>query len=377
MYTTCPRCETQLTVTVAGLRSGQGFVRCSRCGDVFNALLELAEDGESPQDTASATVSRPALKIPDPAMSPAPAKREELAESELVSTGTFHTIVLEGDAVLQTEEVVPETELDAQIKAIAGHVESTPEPDTVETPTFDLDERELDRLELEHATAPRGTDTLPQAMNSAEKPPPPAGGAPTPAAAPAPSTLNAESLLGKADAARADASSQSGRYLIIGIVLLVGVAAALVHVYRHELVEQAWAARPLTALYAALHLPLRPVWDVSAYEARQLGAEALDGNPPRITVRASIHNRAAHAQPAPLLRVALQDRFGLQLTTRVVAPEEYLRDSSSAELGPDQRRDVSFTLPDAGLGAVGFEIDACLRDPDGELRCSSDAQPAH
>ena len=52
--------------------------------------------------------------------------------------------------------------------------------------------------------------------------------------------------------------------------------------------------------------------------------------------------------------------------------EEQLKNDLAAELGADQRRDVSFTLPDPGHGAVGFEIDACLRDSAGAMRCSSE-----
>ena len=374
MYTTCPRCETQLTVTVAGLRSGQGFVRCSRCGDVFNALLELAEDGESTA-SANATGSRPALKVPEPELPQKPAHLDEQAESELVSTGTFHTIVLEGDAVLQTEEVVPETELHEQIKAIAGRVEATPEPDTLETPTFDLDEGELDNVELEHATGPNSRPVGSEMQAGAAAPSSIEARAFDPAPAPVPPVSTPEDAANLLGAKGTDAPRKRWPWTLLSVLLLLAVAAVLVHVFRQSLLEQAWAVKPLTTAYALLHLPLRPNWDLSAYETRQLGAEALDGDPPRITVRASIHNHAARTQPAPLLRVALQDRFGLQLTMRVVAPDEYLRDGSPAELGADQRRDVSFTLPDPGHGAVGFEIDACLRDSAGALRCSSDPQP--
>jgi predicted Zn finger-like uncharacterized protein len=80
MFTVCPRCALPLAVTVADLRAGQGYVRCGRCANVFNALLALAEEsgpagaaraGESPSaavedmETASATTSRPALSDAD------------------------------------------------------------------------------------------------------------------------------------------------------------------------------------------------------------------------------------------------------------------------------------------------------------------------
>jgi predicted Zn finger-like uncharacterized protein len=361
MYTTCSRCETQLTVTVAGLRSGQGFVRCSRCGDVFNALPQLAEDGEG-TDIANATGSRPALQtVPDSVP----------AESEHVSTGTFQTIVLEGDGALETEEIVPETELDAQIKEIAGQLEASQEPETSDHPTFELDEGELDRHALDHAVAPteRAHDVV--APDAAPEPQPAAETDTAP-------EIDAIALLGTP--ASVDATRRRGLRIPGTLAVLLLVVGAAVHLFRQDLVEQAWAARPLIATYRLLHVSLEPRWDITAYEVRQLGAEVTGtpegAAPSRITVRASIHNHASRPQPTPMLRIALQDRFGQQLTTRMVAPEEYLRDTQPGPLGADQRRDVSFTLPDPGQGAVGFEIEACLRDAGGVLLCSNDP-PAH
>jgi predicted Zn finger-like uncharacterized protein len=353
MYTTCARCDTQLTVTVTGLRTGHGFVRCSRCGDVFNALPTLEDDGEGSY-SASSTGSRPALTLPEDAQAAQQAGAEDPAESELVSTGTFQTIVLEGEAVLETEEVLPETELDDRIQEIAVQIESAPDPESTEHPTFELDEGELDRHELEHAVTPTDAVMHDDAVKSAVEP----EHAPDP-----------EALLGKA----ADEGGTGGRAKLIGVITLpLILAATLVHLFRQDLLEQPGIGAALAATYRALHLPLEPRWDISAYEVRQLGAEVTEGDTPRILVRASVHNRAVRAQPVPLLRVALQDRFGQQLTSRVVAPGEYLRDPATTSLNPDQRRDVSFTLPDPGRGAVGFEIDACLRDAGGLLRCSTD-----
>jgi predicted Zn finger-like uncharacterized protein len=44
MYTVCPKCALTLAVTAADLRAGQGYVRCGRCANVFNALLALSEE---------------------------------------------------------------------------------------------------------------------------------------------------------------------------------------------------------------------------------------------------------------------------------------------------------------------------------------------
>lgn len=354
MYTTCPNCETQLTVTVAGLRVGRGFVRCSRCQDVFNAVLALAEDGEGNE---AATDASPGAAVD---RQPAP------ADSEFVDTGTYQTIVLEGNAILQTEEIAPVEEIEAQIKEIAEQVEATPEPadDGDETPTFDLDEDELDGQDYEHAV-----------LRDDEPPLPPVSSLRDTIDTEVPKqfwpTGDPASLLGAPS--RAARASHRGPWIVGAALAVVAAALGLVHAFRQDLAQQPWAARPLTRLYDLLHMPLQPPWDVTAYEVRQLGAEvASDAAAPRITVRASVHNHAPRAQPAPMLRITLQDPFGLQLTTRVVGPEEYLRDTPQPTLAPDMRRDITFTLPDPGQNAVGFEIDACLRNAAGQLRCAGD-----
>ena len=43
MFTVCPKCTLTLVVTTVDLRAGQGYVRCGRCANVFNALVALRE----------------------------------------------------------------------------------------------------------------------------------------------------------------------------------------------------------------------------------------------------------------------------------------------------------------------------------------------
>ena len=44
MFTVCPKCTLTLAVTANDLRLGQGYVRCGRCANVFNALLSLSQE---------------------------------------------------------------------------------------------------------------------------------------------------------------------------------------------------------------------------------------------------------------------------------------------------------------------------------------------
>jgi len=47
MFTVCPKCALTLVVTAADLRVAQGYVRCGRCSNVFNALARLSEDRQA------------------------------------------------------------------------------------------------------------------------------------------------------------------------------------------------------------------------------------------------------------------------------------------------------------------------------------------
>jgi hypothetical protein len=145
--------------------------------------------------------------------------------------------------------------------------------------------------------------------------------------------------------------------------------------YRDELAATAGFYRPLTALYGALGVQLVPRWDLHAYDVRQLGAAVDAGSAGFITVRASIKNSAPQAQPLPLLRVTLQDRFGNRIAARDVAPAFYLPHAmpASSFLSAGQRIDAEMGFVDPGANAVGFEIDACLPASGGGVACANDS----
>src|ERR1700704_2174150 len=75
MFTVCPKCALTLVVTAADLRVAQGYVRCGRCSNVFNALARLSEDRQAgvpaaqaqpPPEPGSTSKSR---QVPDPSAS--------------------------------------------------------------------------------------------------------------------------------------------------------------------------------------------------------------------------------------------------------------------------------------------------------------------
>jgi predicted Zn finger-like uncharacterized protein len=60
LFTVCPKCTLTLVVTTVDLRAGQGYVRCGRCANVFNALIALREG--DPQGNASDSATRRILE---------------------------------------------------------------------------------------------------------------------------------------------------------------------------------------------------------------------------------------------------------------------------------------------------------------------------
>jgi len=158
-------------------------------------------------------------------------------------------------------------------------------------------------------------------------------------------------------------------------LLLLVLTIQIVHHYRHDLATNATLNGPLTSIYAVLGIPLVPRWDLNVYEVRQLGASTAADAPGQITVRASVKNNAHQAQPLPLLRVTLQDRFGNRIASRDVSPQSYLPRAipPSSLLSAGQRIDAEMTFVDPGSNAVGFEIDACLPAPGGGIACANDS----
>ncbi|MGC1730629.1 MAG: DUF3426 domain-containing protein, partial [Steroidobacteraceae bacterium] len=167
---------------------------------------------------------------------------------------------------------------------------------------------------------------------------------------------------------------ESAPWAIGAAALLLLLAAQIVNHFRDALATHARLNRPLTALYAALGVSLRPQWDLHAYDVRQLGASVDPGSGAEITVRASIRNGGPQPQPLPLLRVTLEDRFGTPLASRDVSPRDYLPGAvpASSFLAVDQRIDAEMAFVDPGSSAVGFEIDACLPSAGGAVACAHD-----
>jgi predicted Zn finger-like uncharacterized protein len=156
MFTVCPRCALTLAVASADLRAVQGYVRCGRCANVFNALLGLSDESAPGATVPARTLQQgtatpqdrrtePRPPGPDPLHAPAlelsakepsfletspPSDFVELEVDEFRGTGTFETIVLEGEGVQNTEEQVAEEAVDIEIANLSRRIRRPATPAT-------------------------------------------------------------------------------------------------------------------------------------------------------------------------------------------------------------------------------------------------------
>lgn len=161
------------------------------------------------------------------------------------------------------------------------------------------------------------------------------------------------------------------------LIMALLLTSQLAHHNRLQLARDATVGPALRGVYSRLGMPLPPNWNLAAFELRQWGANesAPSSTAGAITVRASLKNGAAFAQPMPLLRLELEDRFGSTVARRDFRPAEYLKDPAQAKrlLPPGASTEAELEVVGSASEAVGYRLDVCLRDEDGVTRC---AEPA-
>ncbi len=162
-------------------------------------------------------------------------------------------------------------------------------------------------------------------------------------------------------------------WALAGVLALVVLAAQVLHHFRTELARHPGMGPMLIHAYATLGMKLTPHWLVNAYTIKQWGMVSDPQQPGVLRMRASVTNVAAFAQPYPLLRFTLEDRFGATVGAREFKPEEYLtsRNQANRLLPSNTAANVDLAIVDPGPDAVGFQLDSCLSEA-GHVNCAHD-----
>ena len=397
MYTQCPECHARFRVGAGDLSAAGGTVRCGRCGSAFNALdllsdtvpPSLAYAVESPGPGESVVLGTPQGPVsgvefhftahdieavfvessdwpgrPDPfGQEPEAADPEAFgAESPIMVVSEnrpFEDITLEGERI--------------SIESILGI--GTDEDDTThdDSPTdeFEVLHDVPDSAYPEEEDSPAGA----AAEVASHDPGPPVApsddeASPSPAAELASEPSLAAAL--EPEPARLRPSRSSLAWSIGGLLAVLVLLAQITHQYRQDLVRHPQVGPLLKDIYARIGMPLSHNWDLDAFELRQWGNGGGPDENGRLTVRTSISNRAAFAQPHPILRLQLDDRFGDAVAVRDFEPAEYLKNPSEASrlLGPGASLEAELVVVDPGQDAVGYQLDVCLRESATILRCA-------
>jgi predicted Zn finger-like uncharacterized protein len=330
MLTQCPNCQTTFRVTSEILRVADGQVRCGRCQTQFDALERLLDETDAP-DVQSGRFLLP-TSAPE---GDSGSEIEEPAERDNITlesgrheiTGSYRVLDDEEGQRREGEEIAEEwIEFEDDDAAIDGGievVEESPEERLGEL-IEDSGEPATDDLEAQTAEEPSPDFELPPQRSER-------------------------------------AVAPHWRWLAAPLVLLLIVQA--VHHSRATLARHPRVGAALVGVYDALGLALTPDWNLHAYEIRQWGVVSDPAKPGSLKVRASVTNLAEFAQPYPLLKLMLEDRWGDQVRARAFEPAEYLDPGVAPErlLAPAQKVNATIDIVDPGPDAEGFRFDVCLR----------------
>jgi predicted Zn finger-like uncharacterized protein len=354
MLTQCPNCQTTFRVTTEILRVADGQVRCGRCQTQFDALERLIDENESaPVQSRRAAHERGAAAQP----------RETPRDIEVEEPAAQEDITLEGRHIeISGRYRMPDSPRgEPQIREET--VEEWVEIDDIDE-AADADAAAIDvEEELLDADESAGIEVTEQRTEDAEQE----------------EAQEAYEELAEQTEPEVDLLARPARpavaplWKMLAGPLVLLLAIQIVHTYRHELARRPGVGPAIMSLYGALGANLQPDWDLHAYEILQWHLGSDPAVPGTLKVRASLKNVASFAQPYPLLKLVLEDRWGERVREREFEPAEYLDPATAPDrlLAPAQQATATISIVDPGPDAEGFRFDVCLRGRQG-IVCAAD-----
>ena len=413
MLTQCPSCQTTFRVTSEILRVAYGQVRCGRCQTQFDATARLIEETDDGIAESGRYMRQPRHIAPPPPP-PGQIDVEEPIQHEDITlegrhieiSGVYPGIDETGQGEPQMrEEVVEEwveiEEDDATVDVDPEAVDMQEYSDVTyeeqdddqsgaaEDLTYEEDDEDLRRAaadisyEDEDEDLRRAAEEL-EAESKARAAQSRQWAAPEPGRNFTSTRQNSQRTRAQA-AEAADANEleispprrqrpHTARvWSVLALPLMLLLLIQVVHNYRATLARHPTIGPPLQSIYSTLGLTLRPDWNLHAYEVQQWGVVSDPSQPGTLKVRASVKNIADFAQPYPMLKLVLEDRWGEQVRAREFEPSEYLDPSIAPDrlLAPAQQTGATIAIVDPGPDAEGFRFDVCLRGARGPV-CAAD-----
>ena len=173
--------------------------------------------------------------------------------------------------------------------------------------------------------------------------------------------------------ARESRESRGGRTWVHLLLVLLAVLALLgtwAHTQHGKLLRHSTGQAVLGPIYSLFGIAVTPDWNPAEFRAVQWEAVANPDQPDDLIVAVDFINRASYAQPYPIIRIVLEDRFGRRIGMHDVSPYQYRQAHSVGDRLPAGGRvRTTVTVPDPGARADGFRVDFCLELPGHGLAC--------
>jgi predicted Zn finger-like uncharacterized protein len=335
MLTQCPNCQTTFRVTTEILRVADGQVRCGRCQTQFDALERLIDENKAQRD----------IEVEEPA-----AQEDITLEGRHIEISGRYRVPANarGETRIREETVEEWVEIDdiedaAEEAGVIEIDEASVGEDAIEDVIEEIVQEERAHAAIEVAEEKYEPDELAQPEPELDL------------FAPAP----------KPTVPRI--------WKILAAPLALLLAIQFVHTYRHSLARHPRVGPAIIGVYGAFGANLQPDWNLHAYEILQWHLGSDPTMPGTLKVRASLKNVASFAQPYPLLKLVLEDRWGESVREREFEPSEYLDPATAPDrlLAPAQQATATISIVDPGTDAEGFRFDVCLRGSRGVV-CAAD-----
>jgi predicted Zn finger-like uncharacterized protein len=380
MFTRCPACKTVFYITAAELKAAEGAVICGNCDTSFDALESLSETrpAADPPPAAEETSraeeededepeAQAEFEVEPEVDEPARDEHEFLEEVEsLIGSEEFDDDIPDPDSVFMIEDWPAESAPDA-----ADNAEDDVKPaDEATTPEV------AGTVEDESTTeAETGQEPIPTLIAQTQADGPAPALSPVPADAqrdiePQDSDPEADDFPGFD--ARRPARRRWWRIAMPAVAVFI-LVLAWAHSQRGQLLRHDTGQALLGTFYRIFGVDAVPDWDPGELIVLRSEAVADTGQPGNLRVAVEFRNAASFAQPYPVIRVVLQDRFGQRVGQRDVAPGDYLREAADPpRMEAGERVQATVSVPDPGARADGFRISLCLEMPPRGLVCTAE-----
>ena len=404
MFTRCPACRTVFHITAAELRAADGMVICGACETTFDALESLSETRPAEAPASEPAAAPPVEEAAPPPSDDARDEEEFLEEIEaLISDDDAEDalpdedrpmVATPDDALLDDEPdgealLAKEAEADERVaddealfadEAAAGPIRSDdPEDELEDDLEIDLPDPDSVFRVDDFGDELRSSSTGPFVGDDDEQDDGEILPGDLPVSAHGPSRDAADATLEEdvppAPEKQAETEHEDSMpafvqeqrrgsvflKVLLPLVAIAVLAGTWVHVQRGKLLRLPAGEAVLGPIYSLLGVSAAPDWRPADFRVVRSEAIANADRPGELQVAVEFMNSAEFAQPYPMIRIVLQDRFGQRVGTHDFEPGQYLEQyTSGARLPGGDRARASVSVPDPGGRADGFRVDLCL-----------------